>query len=183
MSSEASAPSTGPTIRSNVATFLDLSHTIINVAANGTWMVTAGQPSNPPPTITSNPSPSGNSYTIEFDAGREASSAVADSYNALCGGQGHEWCTASATDSPPSELNFYFGLTLQLVSEEGGGPATVYLGQGSSGLVNNWWIGGEYVDNDTLKVPFGKKLITLSISPTADNGFQFNLVPIDDSEE
>lgn len=172
---EASAPSTGPTIRSNVATFFDTSNTIVGVSSNGVWMVSAGQPSSPPPTITPQLSPSGNGFSIEFDAGRDDTSQVADSYNSLCGGADHEWSTNSPIDSSPSELNFYFGLNLQLQSKGGSGQATVYLGQGSSGFANNWWIGGDCVKGASLKVLCGSQFVTLSISGNSDNGFIFNV--------
>ena len=107
-SNEASAPSTGPTIRSNVTTFFDTSNTIVGVTPNGVWMVSAGQPSNPPPKVTANLAPNANGFTIEFDAGRNDTSPVADSYNSLCGGADHEWSTNSPIDSSPSELNLYF---------------------------------------------------------------------------
>lgn len=173
-SNEASAPSTGPTIRSNVTTFFDTSNTIVGVTPNGVWMVSAGQPSNPPPKVTANLAPNANGFTIEFDAGRNDTSPVADSYNSLCGGADHEWSTNSPIDSSPSELNLYFGLNLQLQSKSGSGAATVYLGQGSSGLANNWWIGGDCIKGSSLKVLVGSQFVTLDISGNADNGFIFN---------
>ena len=178
--SEATAPSTGPTIRANVATFTDTSKTIVGVTPNGTWMVSAGQPANPPPKVTAGPSnPYNNGFSIEFDAGRSDTGPVADSYNSICGGADHEWSTNSPIDSSPSELNFYFGLNLQLQSKSGPGTATVYLGQGSSGLANNWWIGGDCVKGSSLKVLCGGQFVTLSISGNGDNGFIFNV--FDDS--
>jgi hypothetical protein len=83
----------------------------------------------------SNPelSPSGNSFNIEFDAGRNDTSPVADSFNGLCGGWKNEWCTTYGFTRSPGELNFYFELDLMLEHDGVQQTTTVYLAQGSVG--------------------------------------------------
>ena len=167
------SPTGGPTIRSNFVYFLDLSKTITDVQPNGQWMVSDGQPSKPPAKVTPNGNPAGNGYTIEFDAGRQGTSAVADSFNTVCGGVSNEWCGESF-DSSPSELNFYFGLNLFVGS--GNPSVTVYLAQGSN-WSNNWWIGGSCITNipGLLKATVNGEAVTLLIQSSGDNGFNFSL--------
>lgn len=164
-----------PTMRSNVVTLLDNTGTIVGVNPNGQWMVTFGQPMNTPPTVTPNLSSTSNTFNIELDAGRQNSSPVADQFNSLCGGASNEWGISSVFDTSPSELNFFFGIDVKLVS--GGDAITVplYLGQGSSGTDNNWWIGGKYIsDSGQLSVDIEGKTVTLNMSSSGSNEFIFN---------
>ena len=164
-----------PKIRTNGVYVFDTSRTIVDIQPNGEWMVSAGQPSNPPPKVTTAHDPGGNGFDVEFDAGRQGTSAVADSFDTLCGGASNEWCGHSF-DSSPSELNFYFGLNLSLKSGASTAEVTVYLAQGSH-EVNNWWIGGASISNNPglLKANIGGEPVTLSIQSFGDNEFDFSL--------
>lgn len=170
----------GATIRSNVVTILDTTKTIVDIQQNGQWMVSANQPSNPPPTITPVYSAGGLAYTIEFDAGREDTSPVADQFNTLCGGVSHEWCVSSF-DSSPSELNFYFGLNLFLKSGETTAEVPVYLAQGSN-WSNNWWIGGACISQPgVLSANINGETVALLIQPFMYDTNGFTFVPASDS--
>ena len=169
MSSKANMPVTGPTSRVNIATFFDTSKTIVNVTPTGQWVITPGQPASAP-SVTPNPLPEDTAFTIEFDAGREGSSDVAQQYITLCGGGDHMW-GIGASSSTPGELNFYFGLTLQLQGSLG--PVTVYLAQGSV-IDNNWWIGGDNIKDGQLEFISSGNLAALDISGNSSNGFIFN---------
>ena len=157
------------TARTNIATFLDTSKTIIGVTPTGQWVITDGQPASPPK-VTPEPGPLATAFTIEFDAGRKGSSDVAQQFNTLCGGADHMWGIGATIDSTPSELNFYFGLILQL---QGSPPVTVYLAQGSV-VSNNWWIGGGDISADQLEFFSSGNLVALDISGSGSNGFVFN---------
>lgn len=173
-SDDANSSPTGVTIQTNIATFFDSSKTIVDVIPNGIWMVSDGQPFTPPPTVTRNLAPTVNSFTIEFDAGRDDTSAVADQFNTFCGGAGNEWCTNSPFASSPGELNFFFGLTLWLEATEGSAEVTVYLGQGNSGFANNWWIGGSCISKSgLLTATIGGQTVNLSIKSNEINSFDF----------
>ena len=170
------APTTTPTIRTNVVTFSDPSCTIAGMSIGTQWSISNAQPANWPPTVTPNLSPSGNSFNIEFDAGRNGTSPVADSYNTLCGSWENQWCTTYGFTGSPHDLNFYFEVDITL--QHGGvqTTTTVYLGQGSVGWDNNWWIGGAGISyTGSFTVTIGDKLVTLNILASADNGFLFQL--------
>lgn len=155
---------------SNAVILLDTTNTFTGVSyLNDSLMVTAGQPSTPP-TVTPSSSSQGNRYTIELEAGREDSTPVATQFNLSCGGAGFEFTNIIHADSTPSQLNFYFGVTLEYGSNP---PVTVWLGQGSGGGFNNWWNGGRCVDSNSpasLKLPNGPTLI---ISGLGSNTFMF----------
>lgn len=175
---EENSTPTGATIRTNMVYLLDTTKTIVDVqVADGQWMVSAGQPSKPPPKITQSPTSSGYSYAIKFDAGREGTSAVADSFNTLCGGAHNQFCSSSF-DGSPNDLNFYFGLNLFLKSGETTTEVPVYLAQGSN-WSNNWWIGGANISYLGVLSTTGAGAVTLyiqaSISDT--NGFTFTSTP------
>ena len=176
-----SSPTGDPTIRSNVFNILDTTKTITGISPNGQWMVSAGQPSNPPPTVTPNHSDAGYAYTIEFDAGRQATSPVADQFNTLSGGMSHEWCLESF-DSSPSELNFYFGLIFTLEAGGASSQVTVYLAQGSNAFSNNWWIGGGSISNPgVLSATVGGENVGLLIQNYIYDTDGFTFVSASDS--
>jgi hypothetical protein len=70
-------PTATPTIRTNVVRFSDASCTIVGMSLGTQWSISNGQPANWPPTVTPNLSSSGNTFSIEFDAGRNDTSPVA----------------------------------------------------------------------------------------------------------
>ena len=170
-----SSPAGDPTIRSNIVLLIDYSATINAVTvAPGTWMVSAGQPSNPPPIVAVMlDAPQGsNGFSIEFDAGRDGTSAVANAFNDVCGGAAHEYCTTVGFPGGPGDLNFLFGLELHLQSGTNSSIVPVFLGQGSNGLQNNWWIGGACVSSSgSLTAP----VATLRIQGSGTNVFVFHL--------
>jgi hypothetical protein len=96
--------------------------------------ITEGEASSPPPQIVQ----SGSEWTITIQANRETSSQVANEFNTLTGGAGHVYPTWALTDRSPAQLNFYFGINVSTEAD----TVSLYLGQGHTGLDNNWWIGG-----------------------------------------
>ena len=165
------APGSGPTLRSNVVTFLDNTNTIVGVSPNGQWMISFGQPMNTPPTVTS---PTANTFNIELDAGRQDTGPVADQFNTLCGGASNEWGIGSVMDTSPSELNFFFGVDIKLQSGGNTSIVPAYLGQGSTGPANNWWIGGKCIsDSGQLSANVGGQTVTLGIQGSGSNEFIF----------
>jgi phospholipase C len=117
--------------------------------------ITAKQPCSGPQTVSSN---GAGVFTINLDAGRSKTSAVANVFNQLTGGSAHEFvCNPRGGDSQPSELNFFFEVQLSIQTPSGQQILSVYLGQGSYVGGNNWWIGGSCVSYDgyvpTLQCP------------------------------
>lgn len=118
----------------------------IEVVKN-TWMVTEGQPIDPPPDIRKK----NNEFLICFKSGRKKSQTVAHEFNGETGGAGHVFSPFTMGSARPAELNFCFGLALQWAS---GGSTTIYLGQGSTMSRNNWWIGADAIEvhNETATI-------------------------------
>ena len=162
----------------NVVTLFDASATIVGVSPTSQWMVSEGQPSSWPPTITPSLSPTGNNFSVQFNAGREDTTLVAVTFNDLCGGADHEWGIGAG--GTPSKLNFYFGVNIQLQSNGNTATVTAYLGQGSSWPSNNWWIGGACISDGYLTATVGTEPVKFFIGSVNSNGFIFNLV--DDSK-
>jgi hypothetical protein len=108
----------------------------------GSFIITDGQSSKPPPTFTKN----GSTWTVSIDANRKNSSAVADSFNQKTGGALHEY-TNSSGDKSPKEMNFYFGVEATFLVNGNHVSVTFYIGQGHYTSNNNWWIGGNNILN------------------------------------
>lgn len=109
-------------------------------------VASSGQPYDTPPTI----SDEGNGrWKIIFKCGRHKTGSVAESFKSTVGNTKYAMITASSGDKTPGELNFYFGLNLSLKLPNGGPLDTlpIYLGQGSSGSTNNWWLGAKALVN------------------------------------
>lgn len=140
--------------------------------------ITQGQPSSPPPSIVHD----GNTFQITLEAGREAAPMTATNFYNTCGGANHEYDGATTTSSGPGDLNFYFGVVLELQVNGQTGNATVYLGQGSTGLSNNWWIGGECILVSNEECVFGclvgDQVVRMSIAAQGDNEFFLNLLSV-----
>ena len=167
---------TGSTLQSNTIWLNDVTATIVSITPNGVWMVSDGQPMNPPPTVTPTIAPSGNVFNIELDAGRQDTSPVADKFNALCGGGANMYCTSTVSlDSSPSELNFFFGVDIKVQSGADSSVVTAYLGQGSNDWgQNNWWIGGDCISSTgALSAWFGPDLGVLDFVSIGANEFKF----------
>lgn len=101
---------------------------------DGGYSITSGQPWGGV-TVDSG-TPNGGGVTITAEAGRSGSTEVAQwfaarSSLAVADNQG--------TDNLPEELNFAFTGTLTINGEE----FPVVIGQGHTGVDNNWWIGGQ----------------------------------------
>lgn len=128
----------------------------------GSLYITSGQPSETPPAV----EVTNNVFKITLRAGREKSSPVANSFNGACGGSSKEYAPSHG-GGVPEELNFFFAITIQFAA----GSATVYLGQGSHSLTNNWWIGGRPIfseDIPRLEYRSGADIITNTISGDED---------------
>lgn len=103
---------------------------------NGSFVITDGEDSKLPPTISN----TGSEWTIKVEADRKGSKAVADKYVTAVGGIGH--LAADGGDNRPGELNFFYGLTVEFKVGSAIYAQTLYLGQGHYALTNNWWFGG-----------------------------------------
>ncbi|MNH01747.1 hypothetical protein D4100_08510 [Serratia inhibens] len=109
-------------------------------------VASSGQPYDTPPTISNE----GNGrWKIIFTCGRHKTESVANSFKSTVGNTKYAMVTASSGDNTPKELNFYFGLSLSLKLPNGSLLDTlpIYLGQGSSGSTNNWWLGARALVN------------------------------------
>ena len=100
----------------------------------GSFCITDGETGSPPPQIMQ----SGSEWTMTIQANRQNSSPVATKFNGVTGGAGHVYPSWAMTDRSPAQLNFYFGVNVTA----GSATISLYLGQGHTGLDNNWWIGG-----------------------------------------
>ncbi len=136
-------------------------------------VITSGQPSSPPPSITQ----TGADWTITLKCGRKKSEPVATSFNATTGGTVHEYAPDIDSDSP-EELNFYFGVKVTMLSGGTSATTTLYLGQGSHGGTNNWWIGGNSIVNDgkPLLLIINNNLIVQILSLSGSND-SFKMTP------
>ena len=171
---EASPSLTGTAIRINNVTITDYTGTIVGISPTGVFFVSAGQPYKAPPVVTPNPVHPGTSFSIEFDAGRENTSIVAVWFDTMCGGSANEFCSTYSTGSP-NELNFAYEVNLQLQANGSTASETVYLGQGSMSLDNNWWIGGSCISsNGSLTATVGGHTVNLTLQSNVDDSFIFS---------
>ncbi len=106
----------------------------------GSFEITEDEKASPPPTFSKKDS----TWTIEIDADRKGSSAVADAFNMKTGGSLHNF-TNSSGDKSPKELNFFFGVVATFNVAGRSVDMTFYLGQGHFTFNNNWWLGGNNV--------------------------------------
>ena len=152
--------------RSNVVTINDLSNAISSISyVSGSLVITDGQPSQTPPTISS----SDGTFTITLEAGREKSTSVADSFNSNCGDDGAKEYAPFGGGGTPEELNFMFAVVIEFSI---GAAVTVYLGQGHAAVRNNWWIGGSPIfslDTPRLEYSINNLVYTYELSGTHDS--------------
>ena len=129
-------------LHSNTVTIDDkASKTIASISyVPGSLQISSGQPSQVPPLINVN----NNVWEITLEAGRHKTLVVAMAFNNLCGGKGKEYAPSGGGGGTPKELNFFFGVILNFLN---GAAVTIYVGQGSYGTTNNWWIGGSAIFN------------------------------------
>ena len=169
-------PAVEVTSHSNVVTLTDLSGIISSITyLDNSLVISEGQPASPPPSITM----AQGVFKITLEAGRHKTTPVADSFNNLSGGRNNEYAP-SGDSGTPSQLNFFFGVVIEIVLPSSGssGSVTVYLGQGSFGTTNNWWIGGSCISNfdqPLLVVTAGGEIANILMSGTEDS---FSLVPL-----
>lgn len=155
-----SSPST------NVLTITDNSATITGMSyVAGSVVVTSGQKNSPPPTVQK----SGKVFTISFDCDRKGSSSVANSFNSASGGSAHEYA-AYGGGGTPDELNFWFSLQIEFSTSKGTGTAILNVGQGHSGVHNNWWLGGAIVNSakPDLSIPIDNTAFKLTLPVSGD---------------
>src|SRR5262245_38840349 len=128
-------------VDSNTVTLTGDNITILHVEyIDNSFVITPGQTGSAPTVA-----PNGSAWIITVPANRQGSTFVANSFDSVTGGDGHEWATFDFADDTPAELNFYFGVNVSL--SVGGTAYTVplFLGQGHTGFDNNWWIGGNAI--------------------------------------
>lgn len=107
---------------SNAVTFNDQSNTISGISyVDGSLVISAGQPSSPPPSITQ----SGNVFQIMLTAGRHKTTPVADNFNSLSGGRNNEYAPQGDSGTP-SQLNFFFEVTIQFQVDGSAASVNVY---------------------------------------------------------
>lgn len=151
--------------RSNTVTIVDAGQGIASINyVPDSLVISEGQPSTPPPTISSTDD---GTFTITLEAGREKTEGVATQFIATTGGSSKMYAP-SGGGGTPDKLNFYFAVTINFKS---GGSATVYLAQGSFALTNNWWIGGAAIfseDVPRLEYPNGNSINTYALSGDND---------------
>ncbi len=137
----------------NILTITDNSGAItsINYVTGAPLHVTSGESHDAAPTISKN----GNVFTISFNCNRKSSSSIAASFNAASGGGPCEYAAYDGGGTP-DELHFWFQLTINFTGTNGSGSATLNVGQGRSGLRNNWWLGGSIVNSvrPRLELPY-----------------------------
>lgn len=109
----------------------------------GSLVITKGQSSSPPPSITQK----GADWAITLKCDRKKSTDVAMSFGRASGGNIHVYAPEGGEGGSPSQLNFYFGVTVTILSGGNKSSTNLYLGQGSHDGTNNWWIGGNDVIN------------------------------------
>jgi hypothetical protein len=75
-------------------------------------------------------------------------------------------------------LNFYFGVNVSLVVDGTVYTVPVYLGQGHTGLDNNWWIGGNAINgkgtDDSALLVVGTS--TVPVGAEGMNSFVVNFI-------
>lgn len=111
---------------------------------NNSLVVTEGQKSSPPPTI----SQTGSQWNITIDVDRKNSAQVASAFNESTGGRYNEYAPDGGSGGTPNELNFFFAVdvTFQVNSSQQV-QTRLYLAQGHYSTTNNWWIGGNAILN------------------------------------
>jgi hypothetical protein len=105
---------------------------------DGSFDITQGQAGAPPPDFAQ----SGSEWTITILANRQNNPDVANSFNSVSGGSGHQFA-GHAYAHQPTDLNFYFGVNMMIQTNNGQVTIPVYLGQGSVASRNNWWFGSQ----------------------------------------
>jgi hypothetical protein len=158
-----------------------------SITAEGTVEVTAGQPYTLPLTIESTGSGSDTTWDITLDAGRSKSTAIAEDFINNSGGSGNVWAEGETFDDSPGQLNFFFGLTIQIfVGDVLTPPFTLYLGQGSTFdpfEENNWWVGSPSLgfSNSVIAantfLDVGGTDLYFSAADTLDNSFELSFNP------
>jgi hypothetical protein len=141
----------------------------------GTFVITEGESSSPPPTFEQND----NTWTVNIAADRKNSSLVANLFNSKTGGANNEYTNASG-DTSPEELNFYFGVVVTFNVKGTPIPVTIYLGQGHYVAHNNWWIGGNTVVNTgtPLLQVIDQDQVVETFEITGSGSYSMTLTPV-----
>lgn len=141
----------------------------------GSLVITTGQPSSPPPSITQ----TGADWKITLKCGRKKSKSVATSFIDTTGGSVHEYAPEGGGGGSPDELNFYYGVKVTIMSGSTPVTTTLYLAQGSHGSTNNWWIGGNSIINTgkPLLLVISNNIIEQILSLSGSND-SFKMTPM-----
>ena len=160
-----------PTIRENVVILKAAEIESVTVIPDSA-VVSVGQPSDGAPRINHHM----DVISVLFKAGRHKTREVAEKFNDVTGGKGHEYAPQGGSGGTPRELNFFFGIRVKWKS---GGETVLYLGQGSNGPRNNWWIGAPQIeagDSARITLPSGQVLKIEGASPEEDLGAPFDIL-------
>ena len=142
---------------------------------NNSLVISSGQPSSPPATISN----SGSKWEVTMKCGRHKTSAVADQFTKICGSAAHEYAP-SGGGGTPDELNFFFQVNFIIdINGKNYNVNNVCLAQGSYSTTNNWWIGGTNVVNNgnasLIVADNGVVVGTIALSGSHDS-FDFKLI-------
>lgn len=153
-----------PTIRDN-AVILKSSKIASVKPLPGTYRVTKGQPVGGEPTVVTEDGLT----TILFKSGRKKSAEVAEQFHET----GGMFAPHGGAGGRPKELNFFFGIQ---VTWTDGSTSDLYLGQGSTGVRNNWWLGGPGVETGRYTKPGGTPMVVSGLSIEEDIGKSYKQI-------
>lgn len=129
--------------RDNAVYLYSSNITAVAYLAN-TFSISSGQPSTLPPDISQEDD---GGWKINVRCGRHKTSEMAQQFVNLCGGQDCIYNDEAWTDRTPSDLNFYLAFSVTFVTGRYSKSLILYLGQGSRGTSENWWIGSTALAN------------------------------------
>lgn len=87
-------------------------------------------------------------WKVNIDCPRHSSAETAEGFNEYCKSAAHEYApSGGGVGTEPSGLNFYLKVNIQLTTGEE--YQEVALAQGSNFSIENCWIGGASINNDS----------------------------------
>lgn len=90
----------------------------------------------------------GDLATFHVRSGRKKSKPIADKFMSASGSKDSVVTTHWGFSGEPEKLNFMFSVEVEL---EDNTKTVLHLAQGSTGVRNNWWIGGEDIRGGQLQ--------------------------------